>query len=91
MPLDVAKTLMQSSPEAYPALRPAIGSLWDQGGLSSLYRSVDVTAVAGLLLGGFGFGVNEFLRRCAHTRALRTCPPRATRSALSAPRSGLLC
>lgn len=65
VPLDVAKTLMQSSPEAYPALRPAIGSLWAQGGLPSLYRSIDVTAVAGFLLGGFGFGVNEFLRRCA--------------------------
>jgi len=63
VPLDVAKTLMQSSPEAYPALRPAISSLWAQGGLPSLYRSIDVTAVAGFLLGGFGFGVNEFLRR----------------------------
>ena len=63
VPLDVAKTLMQSAPEAYPALRPAIASLWKQGGLPSLYRSIDVTAVAGLLLGGFGFGVNEFLRR----------------------------
>jgi hypothetical protein len=63
VPLDVAKTLMQSSPEAYPALRPAIASLWAQGGLPSLYRSIDVTAVAGFLLGGFGFGVNEFLRR----------------------------
>ena len=63
VPLDVAKTLMQSSPEAYPALRPAIGSLWREGGLPSLYRSIDVTAVAGFLLGGFGFGVNEFLRR----------------------------
>ena len=64
VPLDVAKTLMQSSPEAYPALRPAIVSLWAEGGLASLYRSSDVTAVAGLLLGGCGFGVNEFLRRC---------------------------
>lgn len=63
LPLDVAKTVMQSSPEAYPALRPALGKLWAQGGLPSLYRSVDVTAVAGFLLGGFGFGANEFLRR----------------------------
>merc|ERR1712185_327204 len=54
---------MQSKPEAYPALRPAIVSLWEQGGLPSLYRSIDVTAIAGFLLGGFGFGVNEFLRR----------------------------
>ena len=67
VPLDVAKTLMQSSPEKYPALRPAFASLWAQGGLPSLYRSIDVTAVAGLLLGGFGFGVNEFLRRYLST------------------------
>jgi len=62
-PLDVAKTLMQSSPEAYPTQSAAFASLWAQGGLPSLYRSIDVTAVAGFLLGGFGFGVNEFLRR----------------------------
>lgn len=73
VPLDVAKTLMQSSPEEYPALRPAIAALWAQGGLPSLYRSIDVTAVAGFLLGGFGFGVNEFLRRCA--RATPSEPP----------------
>ena len=70
LPLDVAKTVMQSSPEAYPALRPTIASLWAQGGLRSLYCSIDVTAVAGFLLGGFGFGANEFLRRCARARAL---------------------
>jgi hypothetical protein len=63
LPLDVAKMVMQTSPEAYPALRPAIASLWAQGGLPSLYRSIDVTVVAGFLLGGFGFGANEFLRR----------------------------
>ena len=75
VPLDVAKTLMQSSPEAYPALRPAIASLWTQGGLASLYRSVDVTAFAGFLLGGFGFGVNEFLRRCARATAVSNAHP----------------
>ena len=75
VPLDVAKTLMQSSPEAYPALRPAIVSLWRQGGLPSLYRSIDVTAVAGFLLGGFGFGVNEFLRRCAQPLRVLLSPP----------------
>ena len=82
VPLDVAKTLMQSSPEAYPALRPAIASLWAEGGLPSLYRSVDVTAVAGFLLGGFGFGVNEFLRRCTQARGpCSACPLCASPSA----------
>ena len=77
MPLDVAKTLMQSSPETYPALRPTIASLWQQGGLPSLYRSIDVTAVAGFLLGGFGFGVNEFLRRCKPCAPPHAAPRRA--------------
>lgn len=63
VPLDVSKTLMQSDPKKYPALREAISSLWEEGGLISIYRSIDVTAVTGLLLGGFGFGCNEFLRR----------------------------
>jgi solute carrier family 25 phosphate transporter 3 len=63
VPLDVSKTLMQSDPDAYPATAPALASLWKQGGLPSLYRSWDVTAVGGLFLGGFGFGFNEFLRR----------------------------
>ena len=76
---------MQSSPEAYPALRPAIASLWAEGGLPSLYRSSDVTAVAGALLGGFGFGVNEFLRRCERITTFRVPP--AARCLLLASRS----
>ena len=63
VPLDVCKTLIQSRPEEYPDTRQAAAALWRDGGLPSLYRSVDVTAVSGLLLGGFGFGFNEFLRR----------------------------
>ena len=63
VPLDVSKTLMQSNPDDYPDTRTSLTSLWKQGGLPSLYRSWDVTAVGGLFLGGFGFGFNEFLRR----------------------------
>ncbi|KOO32382.1 hypothetical protein Ctob_002315 [Chrysochromulina tobinii] len=38
-------------------------TLYSESGLRGLYASFDVTALSGLLLGGCGFGVNEFLRR----------------------------
>ena len=63
VPLDVAKTLMQSDQQRYPSLPAALQTLYSESGLRGLYASFDVTALSGLLLGGCGFGVNEFLRR----------------------------
>eukprot|EP00900_Chrysochromulina_parva_P012085 jgi/Chrpa1/20878/Chrysochromulina_OHIO_Genome00006408-RA len=56
-------TLMQSDQQRYPSLPAALQTLYSESGLRGLYASFDVTALSGLLLGGCGFGVNEFLRR----------------------------
>ncbi|KAL1528483.1 hypothetical protein AB1Y20_009826 [Prymnesium parvum] len=62
-PIDVVKTLMQAAPHAYPSLGEGLRSLYRGGGVRGLFLGVDVTLAAALLLGGCGFGVNEFLRR----------------------------
>lgn len=63
VPIELTKTLMQSRPNEYPELRGGLQRLWREGGLRALYTSVDVTFMLGFLLGGVGFGANEFLRR----------------------------
>ena len=62
-PLDVTKTAMQSAPAQYEKLLPSMRALYDVGGVSRLFTAVDVTIVGAAILGGVGFGVNEFLRR----------------------------
>jgi len=61
--IELTKTLMQSRPAEYPELLPGLKRLWREGGIRALYTGVDVTFLLGFLLGGVGFGANEFLRR----------------------------
>jgi solute carrier family 25 phosphate transporter 3 len=63
VPIELTKTLMQSRPKEYPALGRGLRRLWAQGGVRTLYTGVDITFLLGFLLGGVGFGANEFLRR----------------------------
>lgn len=62
-PLDVTKTVMQSSPESFGGLLPTGRALLARGGVGRLFTAADVTLLAGGVLGACGFGGNEFLRR----------------------------
>ena len=62
-PLDVTKTVMQSSPESFGGLLPTGKALLERGGVGRLFTAADVTLLAGGVLGACGFGGNEFLRR----------------------------
>ena len=54
---------MQVDADAFPALVPSLRKIWASGGPSALFAGADTSALYAFVLGGVGFGANEFLRR----------------------------
>lgn len=63
LPVETTKVLMQVDAEAFPALGPSLRKLWASGGAAALFAGAETSALYAFVLGGVGFGVNEFLRR----------------------------
>ena len=54
---------MQADAESFPALAPSLRKVLASGGPTSLFAGADTSALYAFVLGGVGFGANEFLRR----------------------------
>jgi len=69
LPIETTKVLMQVDAEEFPALLPSLRKMWATGGPSALLAGADTSALYAFVLGGVGFGANEFLRRYLSTLA----------------------
>ena len=63
LPVESTKVLMQVDAKQFPALVPSLRKIWATGGPAALFAGTDTSFLYAFVLGGVGFGANEFLRR----------------------------